>query len=327
MNIGELGKRVSYTFEDGETVEGWLYGELPQGILVAIDREGNDIRLIRKRWTRSTTSGTPEAAFSLPENTSDELRELARSIGPRFESSFERLDFKPFQRFRARSARLWARIRNSEELLSQRWPYEDDEQESVRVLEHVLYPTEEVLELHRDVFEELDRVEILSLVADARGRLPKIPYEYLLPLLDAVEQPPRHLSGEFDRPWNAEHHRSLLNEVSTQNHLWAFLGRSKGRSKKRVTKEEAPRKAEPSKHKGDGIRYGSAILRVLSGTGLAAANVGAGLTGGLWSTLITIGATTIPTAVGVVASVGTGMAQVSDGLEKIGTLQNEIASR
>ena len=45
-----VGDPVSITFEDGETVEGWLYGELPQGHLISLDPVGKEIRFIPKIW-------------------------------------------------------------------------------------------------------------------------------------------------------------------------------------------------------------------------------------------------------------------------------------
>ena len=178
-----------------------------------------------------------------------------------------------------------------------------------------------MLELHRDVFDELERVDILDITTQVRERLPKIPPRYLLPLVDAAAA--NNIEKDFgdwsENPLNIERHRSLIDEVSEQRASLMFLGMYKARAKASKKKEKA------SKRRGDGMRYASAILRVLSGTGLVTGNIGVGLTGGLMS-LITIGTTTIPTAVGVIASVGTGVSQVSDGLEKIGVLQNEISS-
>src|SRR5262249_39074144 len=149
--------------------------------------------------------------------------ELNRSIGPKFDSVFQRLDFKPFQRFRAKSSKLEGRIERLERsLYESRLPFQDDEQSELRLLEHTLYPTDEVLELHQDVFEELERVDVLDLVKEVQESLPRIPPRYLLPLVDAAGN---FGDGEwFEKPWHAERHRILLNEVIEQRealaHLW-----------------------------------------------------------------------------------------------------------
>jgi hypothetical protein len=207
----------------------------------------------------------------------------------------------------------------NERLLS----FPDDEQSDLKLLEQALYPTDEVLELHRDVFDELERVDILDIAAEAGDKLPKIPPRYLVPLADAAiaeNDMDNNFRNWSEKRWNIERHRSLIDEVSEQRSTLMFLGMNKARAKASKKKEKA------SKRGGDRMRYASAILRVLGGTGLVTGNIGVGLTGGLMSALITIGTTTIPTAVGVIASVGTGLSQVSDGLEKVGMLQNEISS-
>src|SRR5438128_419791 len=105
MNIHEIGRYGRYTFEDGETATGWLYGELPEGVLLAMDPDGNDIRLFRKRWTSWGSVEGPSATFSAPKDAADQVWELNQSIGPKFDSAFQRLDFKPFQRFHAKSTK------------------------------------------------------------------------------------------------------------------------------------------------------------------------------------------------------------------------------
>ena len=38
MSLDNIGNAVTIRFEDGETVKGWLYGEVPQGVLIALDQ-------------------------------------------------------------------------------------------------------------------------------------------------------------------------------------------------------------------------------------------------------------------------------------------------
>jgi hypothetical protein len=136
MHIGQLGQHGQHTFEDGERATGWLYGELPEGLLLSMDRDGHDVRLFKKRWTSWQGVDGPEASFSVPKDTAGRLWELARSIGPKFESAFRRLDFKPFQQFQVKSGKLAERIYNLERSVDQlRPPFRDDEQSDLRMLE------------------------------------------------------------------------------------------------------------------------------------------------------------------------------------------------
>src|SRR5438128_1739367 len=82
---------------------------------------------------------------------------------------------------------------------------------------------DEVLELHRDVFEELERVEILDLVQEVQERLPRISPRYLLPLVDAAGNYSDNAFEWLERPWSFERHRSLLDEVLEQRAAQAFL--------------------------------------------------------------------------------------------------------
>ncbi|SJM94627.1 hypothetical protein CRENPOLYSF1_560003 [Crenothrix polyspora] len=65
-------------------------------------------------------------------------------------------------------------------------------------------------------------------------------------------------------------------------------------------------------------RWFGPSLRVLAGTGLAAANAAVGVTAGITATITTLGSLGVPTYVGVATSIYTGLSQVADGLEKIG---------
>jgi hypothetical protein len=227
---------------------------------------------------------------------------------------------KPFQRFQDKSAELTRVISSFERVIERELPFSDDE----IWFEHAPRFTDEVLELHRDVLDELERVDIIDIVTRAGDKLSNIPSRYVLPIVDAanaaneIDNDFRDWSEARWGPWRIDRHRSLLDDVSGEARTSMFMEMLYHRAKTR-------KKEKTSDQRGDGMRYASAILRVLGGTGLVAGNIGVALAGGLTSVL-TIGTTTIPTAVGVIASVGTGVSQVSDGLEKLGMLQGEILS-
>jgi hypothetical protein len=318
MDIPRAGLYGRYQFEDGKIIVGWNFGELPEGLLISMDPDGNDVRLFKKRYTAWSSIEGPIASFSVSEDTVKRLRELEGSSGPAFKSAFRRLDLKPFQRFQDKSADLTRKICNFENVIERDLPISDDE----KWFKQALYPTDEVLELHRDVLDELERVDIIDIMTKAGDKLANIPSRYVLPIVDAA-----NAANEIDNDfhdwsegrwgrWRIERHRSLLDDVSGETRTSRFMEMLYHRAKTR-------KKEKTSDQRGDGMRYASAILRVLGGTGLITGNIGVALAGGLTSVL-TIGTTTIPTAVGVIASVGTGVSQVSDGLEKLGMLQRDI---
>ena len=118
MDIPRAGLYGRYQFEDGKIIVGWNFGELPEGLLISMDPDGNDVRLFKKRYTAWSSIEGPIASFSVSEDTVKRLKELEGSSGPAFKSAFRRLDLKPFQRFQDKSADLTRKICNFENVLS-----------------------------------------------------------------------------------------------------------------------------------------------------------------------------------------------------------------
>jgi hypothetical protein len=323
MFFNWIGYPVSVTFEDGETVKGWVYGELPQGYLISLDPDGKEIRLITREWRVAESWDAPPANFAPPEEAREKLDAANDLVGPRMGDALRRLNFTVLQNAIARAESLSRKIIRAEESLAAedtRWLRERD-----IAIEYALYAaarTDRVVELHVEVYDELERVEIPAAVEAAAELLQGIPGEHLLPVADAASRREAYsLLADLRRwqqtGWTRHRHRQAI-EMASQQHgeLFNVMHRRE---------DSEPHDEERQKRKcvGGAMRYFGAGLRILTGTGLAAANLGLGLTAGLASTLLTIGATAVPNYVGVVTSVGTGLLQVAEGLEKVGGIQKD----
>jgi hypothetical protein len=321
VSAAEIGKRVVITFEDNEEFEGWIYGELPQGILISLDQEGNNIRMIPKSWRSKNYPDTPRAAFSPPNSKEikNKIYEINNGIQERFRHALRNINYYPFQRFAERALKIKKQIHDFEYSYNrfggdQMFPMNE-------IVDFLGSRVDESTEIHAEVYGEIERSGIADIVSESWPQISRLPSKYVMPSID-YEMSNRGIVENLetipDETWSRSRHRTLLNEArrSREKALIGFLSRP-------VLEEEMPHMEGPEPQRGFGIRYAGASLRIITGTGLAVANIGLGLTAGLASTLVTIGATAVPTYVGVATSIATGLVQTSEGLEKIGTLLNE----
>ena len=119
------------------------------------------------------------------------------------------------------------------------------------------------------------------------------------------------MEARRDQRWTSTTHRASL-EAAEATRTRLIVEAAKGRERAGEERSQQPADATVLS------RWIGPSLRVLIGTGLATANAAIGVTAGLTATIATIGATAVPTYVGVATSIYTGLAQAADGLEKIG---------
>ncbi len=104
-----------------------------------------------------------------------------------------------------------------------------------------------------------------------------------------------------DQRWTSTTHRASL-EAAEATRTRLIVEAAKGRERAGEERSQQP---------ADAIvlsRWIGPSLRVLIGTGLATANAAIGVTAGHTATIATIGATAVPTYVGVATSIYTGLA-------------------
>jgi hypothetical protein len=323
VNINKIGKPISFTTVDGETVEGWLYGVLPRGFPISLDPGGKEIRLIPEDWRGCRALDGPPATFSPPKDAEEKLRDADHFIRPIVEYALKDMNLRPIQNAANRAKDLMAQIRQAERRFG---PVDDPGAEPAR---YMAAKTDQVVEIHTEVYDELERVRFSIAVQEAAERLHAIPGKYLLPAADAPLDAPslRDTESVLDdvsrwqqNGWTEDRHRRAIDR--------AFRRRAEVLIAAAISKRPTPKredKKEDEKSVGAAMRYVAAGVRILGGTALVAANIGISLTAGLASTILTIGATAVQTYVGAVTSIGTGLFAAADGFEKIGGIQKDKA--
>jgi hypothetical protein len=318
-----VGVYVTVSLKDGQVLKGWLRGELPNGVLLAVDPDGKDIRLIEDYSGMSYDWREKRATFAIPdgENLDNKLRKLDDGLRGPLERSFSRIDYRALKRFTRRAPELTRDIEEYSRHSSRMFPEYDSPRG--QLADFVLARVDESIDLHEEVFQEFEQSELAGTVSQFGAELSKLPADQALPYVDRefIGGSSSSLEGGrgpvSDRPWTLERHRIALRrtrEVRTRLVTAALAPTHEG--DEALAKDEKPKR-------GRFWRWGGASLRILAGTGLAVANGALGLTAGLATTITSVGATAVPIYVGVATSIYYGVTQAADGLEKIGGIMDE----
>ncbi len=322
--LRNIGRRIVVQLANGTTVEGWYYGQIPQGLLISEDLSGERIRLVSQPWKSQSFPEGPLAKFAEPDLAEEEhaIDRLSDKLTSRLKRALRRLDYRPLQRFADRASQIRAQIYHAQHNVSRLIDLPEDSQSELAAF--TASRLDEVIELHSEVFAELEESGVAEIVAESSEEISFIPIRYTLPAIDGMDGYDPWTGIEIDSThqgllWSAREHRQQLDaarEVKQQVIIRAIM--------RRPDATEGPESDEPKRPRGTVLRYFGASLQILMGTGLATGNVGLALTAGLTSTIATIGAALVPTYVGVGTSICVGMVQVSDGLGKIGVIQKDI---
>lgn len=284
---------------------------------MSLDEKGDQIEFIPKRYTVWARIDGPSATFVPDMNElQDKLRSLDSAISERMKRAISRLNFPPFANFSNRAESIRGEISHFEYNLHRRSEFDHDDLTDIIAFSGSRL--QDSIDLHSSIFDELDHSGIIEIVDSEHKDISRIPSRFILPMIDGAQVREEEV-GDDSLNWSHERHRSLLGNARRlrEDLLTDSLFRS-GRDTE-----------QPDEQGGGGKwwRYAGASLRVLAGTGVAVGNTGLALTAGLTSTIVTIGATAVPTYVGVLGSICAGLAQAADGLEKIGQIQAENQQR
>jgi len=319
MNADDRGTWVTLRSDEIGEVSGWLVGEIPQGVLVAPGDDLRDIRLVPYasrstsiHWDREKKVH-PQLRREHAEKYEKELRELAPEVFDRTRRAISRMDFNQLHRFDHQASAMRQEIRDRDYDLYRGIRYNGSGREEL--LGYLAAQVDRTAALHRDVYESFEESGLADVVGVFGPRLANIPPKFTIPAYDLEFQDEKELTASLESSrenhWTASEHRVALSQAEAKRtQLLAETGLGAPKET-----ETPPRKSEDANFFS---RWGGPSLRILAGTGLAAANVAIGLTAGLTGAVATIGATAVPTYVGVVTSVYTGLIQVADGLEKVG---------
>lgn len=313
-HLGERGVWVRVGRTGHTPVEGWLLGEIPQGLLVAMSDDLNDVRLISgySYISYDHDRRLPRVRYDNANELYEELEAINSAISAPMRRAVSRLSFERLHQAGHRSSELRRdidRARYEIQMADDRLLSRNE------VLAFLIAQADQSTTLHREVYDTFEGSGLTDVLDDFGPRLASLPSELTIPAYDLEFQSSEDLASSLeatrDQRWTSTTHRASL-EAAEATRTRLIVEAARGRERAGEGRLEQP----------DGStvlsRWIGPSLRVLVGTGLATANAAIGVTAGLTATIATIGATAVPTYVGVATSIYTGLAQAADGLEKIG---------
>lgn len=315
--MADLSTRGSWVTVHGpgdRMISGWLMGEIPQGLLVALDEKLTDVRLVSKYKSihYNYEKAHPDLYYKNAEELRARLREVNSAMSPQLERAFSRLRYDRLHAFSYRSSLVRNQLGGLEH--GERL-YDYDESALTDLMGFLVARTDQAIGLHREVYDTFEDSGLAELMSEYGPKLAELPAELTLPADDLRfenrETLTSVLENSRERPWSTAKHRSALDQAEATRTRLLLKAMESRRADERT---EKPR----SENSTPWSRWIGPTLRVLAGTGLAAANAALGITAGLTATVATIGATSVPIYVGVATSIYTGSVQVAEGLEKIG---------
>ena len=291
-------------------------GEIPQGLLVALDEKLTDIRLVSSKYgyhiSYDYKKVHPDLYYKNAEELQARLEEFESILSPQLERVFSRLKYDRLHAFSHRSSLIRHQVERSTYEASH---LHFDKSSLSDLIGFLVAQTDQAIDLQREVYDTVADSGLAEIISEYGPKLAKLPTELTLPADDLRFEEREVLTSALensrDRPWSAENHQSILQQAeATRNGLLLKAIESR-RTNERIEKTRS----------GDSTlwsRWIGPTTRILAGTGLVAANAALGITADLTATLATIGATSVPIYVGIATSIYTGSVQVAEGLEKIG---------
>jgi len=292
-------------------------GQIPQGLLISLDPEGEDIRLL-DRWTHLTFHwDRPRASFALPDGDEIERRLQAIEImlKERLQEPLNTVDYRTLRKIATRAEALRSQLQQSDEHAMAIASSED------RLSSPDYANLTTAVSLSDELYSALAKTGLGNAIGSFGSDLATLPTQYALPNLDGTfnKDVVRDLPAGGSQPvWTMGRQKVLRDAASDK------LTRMSGSANAPLESVEAHQTAKhrlfsassfPSKTK-----FAGASLRIAVGTGLTVGNLALGVSAGLADTLFSVGATALPVYVGLATSAYTGLVQIADGLEKIAGL-------
>lgn len=304
------GARVTVTPKTGPKYEGWLVGEIPEGILLALDEDLHHVRLVKDFEKLETDPRTGHSQLQYPNarELEDLLRSTAAIISRPLKLALERIDFQCLHAFCYEASFLRADIERAD-WIAPPW-HTQPLPPGAAVLQ--VRTALRAMQAHQDVYHTFRDSGIGELLEEFGPFLAHLPPDATLPHYDLQFETHDTLVSDLEaareKPWTNQRHQALLKEAHD------VVGTA------RASLTERPSAAPPLPSDDSTVvsRWVGPSLRILAGTGLAAANAAIAITAGLTATIMTIGTTAVPAYVGVATSLSAGFIQAADGLEKLG---------
>jgi len=298
-------------------------GEIPQGLLVALDEKLTDIRLVSGNYdliNYDHKKTHPDLYYKNAEKLQTQLDEFASILSPQLEKVFSRLKYDSLHAFSQRSSFIRRRLAKA------RWEYKEearyfdlDKSSLSDLIGFLAAQTDRAIDLHREVYDTVKDSGLAEIISEHGPKLAELPTELTLPADDLKFEERKTLQSALEnsreRPWSAKNHQFILEQAEATRTSLMIKAIESPRANERIEKPRSEDSTIWSQWIGP-------TTRILAGTGLVAANAALGITAGLTATVATIGATSVPIYVGIATSIYTGSVQVAEGLEKIGRSGN-----
>ena len=312
MQLHQRGMRVKVSNGEQPSMEGWLWADTPQGILVSLDKEGNDIRLVKREKLPEISYDEKDKATFAIQNARDiekKILKLADDLETPMELALRNLNYSLLTQIIRE-----ARIREQE--VHGSFPDDGFRHTATEMTERFSSGLEyfhkckvdKSLRAYQRMHDELDRTGILDLVDRNSSKIVELPLEYILPEAD-LPLLPKELEQTAAK-WSKRGIEEALRTVDENKTLLI------------IEDKDRERKFFADQGKGRTSRWVAASLKLISGTVLTAGNGVLGAVGFL-GTITTLGGLTMPVALGIMASVSAGLGAFADGVEKVGGLMKE----
>jgi hypothetical protein len=288
------------------------------------DARAQAVRLVSNKGVQVVFNFDRERASFAPPNgeaLDKQLEDLNQLLRPGMDRALRALNYGNLRRFAERTPSLDRWIQFGVPSFAN-WIHNGMQNSNYELVPSstaafLLSRTDQSIELHAAVFEELEESRLTEVVSEFSPQLESLPDEAALPRFDDELISHWYLdyksaeSVEASR-WTLERHRTLLSEAqSIQSRLTDAAPQ---------LQQSTDRQVEGRSTIASFSDWSAAGLRILAGTGLTVANATFGLTVGLTTTILSHGGTAVPAYIGVAKSIHLGLVQVANGLEKVSKL-------
>jgi hypothetical protein len=319
MPYEDLGLWTQAHREDGTLLEGWLWARTRQGLFLAMDAQGHDIRFIpAEHLIASGHDQDDRAGFGADaEEAAERISKLGRSLEAPLRAALSPIDHSFISGVAARAVALGERLQAEKYGLLL-----DSHKVSVDELqEYAKAEVPQVLEIYRQLHDELIRCGVIDVVEEHQSGIREIPRKLTMPLacLAVATRYDFFLEGMTLVPihsWSRQEIEACLATLEGG-------GVEQRQSFPRIQEDPVdriPGAPKPPLRIAWTAPWITTSIRLLKGTAISAAAVGMGVSAFLSKDTLTLGVAEIDTAVALASAIDTGLAHVGGSLERMAGL-------
>ena len=307
------GRKVEVDMAEG-TIEGWMYGEVPTGLYIALDTDAKNIRFIREgQYTRVYYPREGVIARFVaqePSNLVQAVDQLASQLAEPMAAALDRVDHNRVKRLGSAIQGTRAELQAIGSLRGQ-VPLPPS-MDMTNVYESLV----RARNTHVNVLDELERSGIAQILRQHQTAIKQVVSESTLPQVDAQVVSPSELQNLIQAaqgeplPANTDFGRQLSNQPINVTIGSVAIGTVN------IGTTTPPQENQEDVQSGFWRTVGG-WGKVLLGSGLVVANMGAGVSVGLVMIATTLGLGTVPVAVALATSIYTGAKGTVDALTEM----------